>query len=271
MMTEPKLMSEVDGVLVVDDDPKDLYRVEVEPGEWLVVEMGFMVEKAAARFRHPNIAATGRRVYSFKHYRCGGSKFWTERAGVSHWLVVPRSAVKMLPEKGYSYVPVEVNGVRMELNVSGGSGFDGPGAWTDWVRTRTSVSVNHKLADLKKVCEVAVRGTPMEPLEPEPMEPGREETWARLAAARGGVKEQVVALVEAGKRPVVCLAPGYDCYGETKGEATAVSRGFRPKKDGTFRAKGLVLETGAGKFRAGFRQIDWAATAKANGLGGRAA
>ena len=260
-----RLLSECGERLVVD--AADKYDITIEPGEFLVIEVGAVVGKAAARFEHPNVAVTAKRVYDFKHYRAGGSKFWTERAGVSHFFVVPRSAVCIVMEKGYSYIPAVINGVKVRFNVSGGGGD----SWTDWLTTRVSISVNHSMNDLKRIAEVSVRGTAMEPLKVKEMDLEKEVQWNRLAArANAKLKEKVAALVEAGKGVVVKLLPGYQYI---EGQAIEVRRRYRKvpmdarswKYEETGAVKGIVIDVGCRMF-AKVTQIDWHATAVACGM-----
>lgn len=262
-----KLLSEVSGVFEVDSE----YKVEVEKGDYLVVEVGFKSSKAGAKFQHPNIAATQKRIFNYKHYRQGGGKFWTSQAGVSRYLVIPRSAVTLLPEKGYSYVAAMINGVRVDFNVSG----MGAGGWTDFLRTQTQISTNHKLEDFKKLCEVAVRGTPMEPLSLKAMEPGDEAEWERLAAkANSDVKAELYGMVSKGLKPVVKLMSGYFFDGKSEGQAVGLERSYRWKDLGDGRrdmlddgrVKSVILDAGGYRVRAKVGNVDWAATAKANGI-----
>ena len=265
MTTEAKLMSECGGVYFVDTD----YKVEIDAGDFLVVSVGFGANKAAAKFSHPNIAATEKVIHEFKHYRKGGSKFWTSRAGVDHYLVIPKSAIKLLPEKGYSYTPAEINGVKVAFNVTG----VGNGGWTDIIHINTSISVNHKIGDFKKLCEVAVRGTVMEPIVCNGLEAGREAEWDKLAAAASpNVKDKVYELIEAGKKPVVRLASGYQYGGKNEGEAIELTRKYKMTKqaDGTGKwsedgiVQYVVMVIDGHRVRVKRNQIDWDATVKAN-------
>lgn len=276
-----KLLSECGSLYVIDDTEKDRYQVEIEPGEYLLVEVGSLAGTAASKFSHPNIATTAKRVYEFRTYYASGHKRWHSRAGVSHWLVIPRTAVTLLPEKGYSYVKAEINGVKVQFNVSGGT-QDG---WTDWLRTRTQVSVNHKLADIRKLCEVAVRSTPLEPVTPEPLEPGQEDRWNRLfAGATPDVKEAIAALAGEGKNPVVKMLPGYEYMGHDQGVVVSVHRRMKkvpePPKPGyskcwrceyTGAPKDFVVKVGVYHVRVKVGQVDWHATAQLNGLAAQAA
>ena len=275
---EVKLLSEcgTEFVLAEKTEKNDKYVIDIEPGDYLVIEVGAKVNKPVAKFRHPNIAATAKRVFEFKHYRRGGSKFWTSAAGVSHYFVIPRSAVKMLPEKGLSYINAEINGAKVVFNVSGGGGG---GVWTDWLRTYTQISVNHPLRDVEKIAEVAVRGTPLEPIKTEQLSPEREACWNQLAAkASGNVKESIVGLVEAGKKPIIKFLSGIGFGGQNQGEGVEVERGFKKhrvdeqnavwQQDGM--VKRIVLLIEGHRVRAKLSQIDWYATAQANRLEGAA-
>ena len=276
-MTEPKLLSECGEVLVLDSTEGNQYQVAIEPGEFLVVCAGATVGKASANFKHPNVAASGKVIHGFKHYRKGGSKFWTERAGMDFIFVIPRNAIKMLPEKGYSYVRAEINGVKVRFNVSGGTA----NGWTDWLGTRTQISVNHKIKDLKKLADVAVRNSPMEPLVVAPLESDREATWNRLSARHAkDLIEKIAQMAIDGKTPVVKLLPGFE---EKEGKVVSVSRrnkrvNLPPSPEGHKRyrneynagaVKSMIIlnnENVHCRVKVKVGQIDWAATAAANGL-----
>lgn len=275
MMTEVKLLSECGTMLVVDDNPADRYQVEIEQGDFLVIRTGATAGKAAFHFDHPNLAAKAKAVFEFKHYRRNGGKFWTSRAGMEFYLVIPRTAITMLPEKGHSYVPAMINGVKVKFNVSGGT-ING---WTDWMHTHTEISVNHPVRDLKKLAEVAVRGSVMEPVATKALEPDREAQWSRLAArVAKGLIEKVAKLAEEGKNPIVKLLAGYNVK---EGVLIEVSRRAKkieiPPKEGYLRSyriehtgavRNLILDVDGhwGKTRVKLNQIDWAATAAANGI-----
>lgn len=270
MITEPKLLSDCGTCLVVDDKEGDRYQVDIEPGEYMVITAGSFAGTAMARFTHPNIAASAKRVLEFKHYRANGSKFWTARAGVDHIFIIPRTAIKMLPQKGYSYIPVEINGVKTIFNVSGGT----MGGWTDLLHTHVSISCGHKLKDLKKLAEVAVRNSPLEPLSVKEMEPAEKAQWERLyARASGTVIEKVAKLIEEGKKPTIKMLAGYDTQ-----EGIGLSVVRRAKKTITGDNCWTYEYTGALKYilmdakeyfngcRVKLNQVDWAKTAEANGL-----
>lgn len=221
----PKILSECGTEYMVD--AKENYKVVIEAGEYLVIEAGSIVGKPASKFQHPNITLTENRLYNFRTYYRSGHKKWYSKAGVSHYFVVPRSAVTLLPEKGMSYVPALINGVKVQFNVSGGGNGNG---WTDCLNIRTQISVNHKVADLKKIAEVAVRGTQYEGFAKaaDSMEAGDIEIWNRLAAkANASLKVKVIAMLKAGKQPVIHMAESYQYDGKNSGRAVEVIRKFK--------------------------------------------
>ena len=272
MTTEAKVLSECGTEYIID--AAEPYKVAIDAGEYLVIEAGATVGKAGASFTHPNISETAKRIYHFRTYYASGHKRWRCRAGVSHYFVIPRSAVTLLPEKGCSYVHALINGVKVSFNVSGGGG---PG-WTDYLHTHTQISVNHKVSDLKKIAAVAVRGTKYEGFVQiaDPLTADEEKTWNLLSAkANGKLKAKICKLVEEGKRPTVQLLDGYSYGGDSSGVASSVERRYKkiPVTETSWRwepigaVKSLVLDLGFGNgVRAKVSQIDWAATAKANGI-----
>jgi hypothetical protein len=235
--------------------------------------MGFTAGKSGANFTHPNIAATSKEVHEFKHYRNNGSKFWTSRAGINHYLVIPRNQIKLLPEKGYSYIKAEINGVKVSFNVSGGGG----NGWTDFLSTSAHTSINHKLSDFKKVCEVAVRNSPFEPVTVKALEPNEEVMWNRLAAkATPKIKERIAKMVEEGKKPIIQFVPYVSYQGAKSGVAIKVQRRAKmvpiADKPGSFSfeetgaLRYFTLALGFSGVRAKVTQIDWYKTAELNGI-----
>jgi hypothetical protein len=271
IITEPTLLSECGTKITIDE--KDKYHIEIEAGDFLVVSMGFTAGKPGAKFIHPNIAASRKVIHEFKHYRNNGSKFWSSRAGVDHILVIPRNQIKLLPEKGYSYIKAEINGVKVSFNVSGGTA----NGWTDFLNTSTATSVNHKLLDIKKICEVAVRNSPLEPITVKALDQNEEENWNRLAAkATPKIKERIAKMVKDGEKPVVHFLTGYSYHGEKSGVAIEVNRRYKKvsiaERPGCFSLdpigapKAFILEVAGAywKVNAKVTQIDWHKTAEAN-------
>lgn len=262
----PKLLSECGDLYVIDNSKKDRYQVQIEEGENQIVVMGFLANKPASNYKHPNISATVKRIHEFKHYRKHGSKFWTSRAGVDHYLVVPRNKITLLPEKGYSYVKAEINGVKVSFNVSGGTG----NGWTDWLGTIAHTSVNHKLSDLKKIAEVSIRQdiTDIRELSEDEI-----KTWNRLAfKANPKIKNAICKMIEEKKNPVIELVPGYD---QTIGYGVDLNRKWKVERISSDTCRhGFIggIKSIVTKFdEFGLkcvkeRQIDWYLTAQKNHL-----
>ena len=232
------------------------------------------MDSRMSTFKHPNVAATARVIHEFKHYRKGGSKFWTARAGMDFFFVIPRSEIKILPKKGHSYIPAEINGVKVSFNVTGGT----RNGWTDWLNTCTSIGVNHGIRDLRRLAEVAINPAPFD-IMPKELDSEREATWQRMAARNSKtIINQIVRMVENGKAPIIKMMPGYQ---EEEGTLVKVIRRVRkvnldPTPEGHQRwtyaengaVKQLLVSVGWGKVRATMAQVDWHATAIVNGLAG---
>ena len=269
------LMSEISGEWVVDTADGG-YRVLIDPGDHLVLVAGATYGKPAAKFQHPNVVARKCEVHEFKHYRNAGSKFWTVRPGVNFYLVIPKDRIEMIPERGYSYVPVKINGQKLVLNVSGGGSFGYPG-WTDWVHRVVHTSVGFPKKTLKLLADVALspdeckaRGITFPLVGPDDNDKTR---FIRLAA-----EKDVKPTVKAGSKIVVdthactwdsevspVVAVVARCEGRTYRRGNA-------GPDGTFVMKPTLRQTvvatdGTGhQWRIKFSQIDWVKTAEANGI-----
>jgi hypothetical protein len=279
-MTTPTLLSQCGSKVVIDT--KDKYCLAIEPGEYLIITVGFDHNKPGAKFTHPNIAASRKTINEYKHYRSNGSKFWTSHAGIDHVLVIPRSSVTLLPIKGYSYIKAEINGVKVSFNVSGGGG-DG---WTDYLDNCVHISCNHKLGDFKKLCEVAVRNSPYEPIqwkdEPEDERKRTEERWEHISGnSNPNLKKQIGKMVDEGKKPVLCFRNGYSWSGMKKAEGVETVRHatrvvLEKNEDGspkrweydytTGKLRGFILSDGHYKCHAKLSHIDFYETAKENKL-----
>jgi hypothetical protein len=274
-LESPILLSECGSTLVMNDEPGKQEQIVIQPGEFLVVIAGVHAKKPVAKFTHSNVAATGKVVHEFKHYRSNGGKFWTSRAGVDFYFIIPRNQIKIIPQELSSYIKAEINGVKVKFNVSGGT----VNGWTDWLPTVVSISIGHGVRDLSKLASVAVRGTALEPITPKPLE--NEESWNQMASSYKWVIDQVTTLAEQEKAPKVVMKKGIGFCGHHEGVAVSVERRRRrvpiiPPNPGYTKSwsieytgilKSLVLSTGAGRVRVKANQIDWVATAAANGIG----
>lgn len=269
---DAKRMNECDGIYRINEK----YQVIVPKTEYMVLVMGFGADKAAARFSHPNIAASRKVVHNFKHYRKCGSKFWTSHAGVDHYMVVPTNAITMLPEEGYSYVRVEINGVKIKLNVTGGT----MNGWTDYVGECAQTSINHKLADLKKVLEVAVRSTPIINVKAllKDQDPQEVKEWETIVNTKD-MRAKLIDMIIEGKRPKIALSWRYSYCGRQDGIGIDIDRCGRWKDNGN--GGRTWMHTGAPRYvkmsfnevatddytcRAKITQIDWIKSAELNGI-----
>lgn len=274
MITEKVLLSQCGSCLVLDDSEKERYQIEIQNGDYLLIEIPVSVRKAGSRFTHPNIIQSVKRLYEFKHYRHNGSKFWTRQAGISHYVIIPKNLIYLLPEKGYSYVKAEINGVKVTFNVSGGTS----NGWTDWLSNHTSIFVNHKLSDIKKLVEVAIRNPELEKgidFSKMVLEGGQAEQWEELFMLASPKlqkqRETFYAMVEAGEKPVIYLKRGYK---SEKGIATKLYRQSKkvwlnPEKtrwtyDETGKVKYVHAELDGlfNSYRLKISQIDWVKTCK---------
>ena len=133
-------------------DVDENYHVHLPEGDHIVIVCGTKVGTAGSRFEHPNIAAKQSVVHELKHYHPIRGKYWTHRAGIDFYFVVPKDKIYLIKEKGHSYVPVMINEQKMTFSVSGGGCQD----WNDYVQSNvyTYCNCNQKL--LKTLAKVAV-------------------------------------------------------------------------------------------------------------------
>lgn len=271
MITEAKSLNECETRLIIDDTKGEEYSITIAPVENIIVVMGFKSNHAGAKFTE-STAASIKSVHEFKHYRSSGSKFWTASAGVDKYFIIPKSQIKILPEKGYSYIPVEINGAKLKFNVSGGGGSEG---WTDWLGECVHTFVNTPVKTLKKVAAVALKDQvlPLKDLEGDEL-----RRWNELAAKTGDTKAAIIDLIEGGKRPKIILAWKYSYHGQQEGEGVKTSRKYQrsaPDAEGTVRleqtgaVKGIYISFGVDQYdtaRTKLTQIDWLKTAEANNV-----
>jgi hypothetical protein len=128
------------------------YYVELPDSEYLVIVAGANYPAAATRYDHPNVAARQDKVFHTRAYWPDGRKKWFQHAGREFFFVVPRQNIALVFDKGYSYVPVVINGQAFRLNVTGGT-FDG---WTDFVRQRAHIGIGFTRKLFEVLAEVAL-------------------------------------------------------------------------------------------------------------------
>ncbi len=226
------------------------YQVELPPGNHLTVVAGAHLGEPAYDFDHPNVAAKKSAVFEFKHYRSGGGKFWTAKAGIGFYFVIPKAQIELLPEKGYSYVPVLIHGRRCVLNVSGGTGN---GGWTDYVRPVAHVGCGWTIAALKALAAVAL--SPPEclsegiTLDLEGLEDYQHQRFVQISAA-------VTMRTSLKPGNQVLLKEGWS-YAGSQGPLEIQSR---PPRKRYFVCKAHPMGV-----RVQYTAIDWIKTAEING------
>ena len=152
------------------------YFVKFSPEPYIILVAGFKASNAGFDFNHPNILAKQYSIFEFKHSRSNGSKFWTNCLGVDLHFAVPKEKIDVVVDKGYSNVPLMLNGERFILNVGGGtSGV----IWTDVVHRieHTNVNMNKKL--LNAIASIAI--APVDFKEPFEVPPLFQNERASLA------------------------------------------------------------------------------------------
>jgi hypothetical protein len=227
------------------------YTVELPPGNHLIVVAGAHLGEPAYDFDHANIAAKKSEWFEFKHYRKGGSKFWTSKAGISFHFVIPKAQIELLPEKGYSYVPVLIGGRKCHLNVSGGTGN---GGWTDVVRPVAHVGCGWKIAALRSLAAIALGADECRSqgitLEIEPLKDYQQAGFVEMAAA-------VTMRTRLQPGSQVLLRNGWDYMG---------SRGPLPVESRPRRKRYFICVSGTARLRIQYTAIAWAKTATINGV-----
>ena len=277
IVTAPILLSNCPSRITIDE--KEKYDIEIEAGDYLVVVMGFGVDKAASRFKHPNISASYKKVHEFKHYRKNGGKFWTSKAGIDHVFVIPRDKITIIPEMGYSYIKAEINGVKVVFSVSGGSCR---GGWADYLNNTTHTCINHKLEDVKKIAEVSVKFEAISNIakmnNEEKILAGSElERWNELAAKFDNkkkkevknIKEIITKMVEENKKPYIVMNKGFTI---DKAMAINVNRKWKSRRidenhgemTQTGMPKSFTVTVNNYRYNVKISQIDWDKTAQEN-------
>ncbi len=227
------------------------YQVELPPDNHLTVVAGALLGEPAYDFDHLNVVAKKSDVFEFKHCRKGGSKFWTAKAGISFYFVIPKAQIELLPEKGYSYVPVLINGRKCRLNVGGGTGN---GGWTDCVRPVAHIGCGWTIAALKALAAVAL--DPREcvaqgiGLDIQGLEDHRRQQLIEISAA-------VSMRTNLKPGDQILLKEGWNCEG-SRGPLEVQSR--PPRK------RYFVCKAHSMGVRVQYTAIDWIKTAEINGV-----
>ena len=91
------------------------YQVMLPPGNHLIVIAGTHLGTTGLQLRPPQCRREEERTVRVQALPQGGGKFWTSRPGIDFYFVLPKAQIELLPEKGYSYVPVLIRGRKCRL------------------------------------------------------------------------------------------------------------------------------------------------------------
>ncbi len=235
-------------------------KVEIEPGYYvelpdadcLVIVAGANYPAAATRYDHPNVAAMRDKVFHTRAYWPNGRKKWFQHAGREFSFVIPRQNIALVFDKGYSYVPVVINGQAFRLNVTGGT-FDG---WTDFVRQQAHIGIGFTRKLLDVLAEVAlppnlaVGSVALELTEPPDSDAAAFVELVAGHVCRSSLKEGHKLLLRKGWTYEGSRGPFY-VVSKPKGRRSYVAR------------SGCESHFG---IRVNYNAIDWTETAAANGF-----
>jgi hypothetical protein len=230
---------------------EERYEVRLPPGNHLIVVAGAHLGESGYDFDHPNIAAKKSELFEFKHYRQGGSKFWTSKVGIGFYFSIPKAQIELLPEKGYSYVPVLIQGRKCHLNVSGETGDNG---WTDCVHQGVDVGCGWPVSALRSLATIAL--SPNEcraqgiTLVIEPLKDYQRAGFVETVAA-------VAMRPRLGASSQVFLCDGWS-YMDSQGPFVVESRPSRKRH--------FICACGTARIRVQYAAIDWTKTAEINGV-----
>jgi len=231
----------------VDIEPG--YHVELADTEHFIIVAGANYPAAATHYDHPNVAAMQDKVFYTRAYWPDGRKKWFQHAGRDFYFVIPRTSISLIFEKGYSYVPVVINGQTFRLSVTGGT-FNG---WTDFVGQKAHIGINATKKVLDLLAEVAVPPVEIKSgtlLEIEALSQSDVAQFVELVAGH-----LCRSRLRAGHRLVLCDGWSYD------GSRGPFSVASKPKGRQCY-----VANNGNGSFRASYKAIDWTKTAAENGF-----
>jgi hypothetical protein len=134
--------------------------IEVVPGEYCVkldekpymlFRFTFTLDRAGSGLKHPNVLGRLPCTLEFKHYRNGGSKFWSSRPGVDIYVAVDKMHVRLVLEKTWSYPKLRIGNAEFTTSVGGGGS-----PWAELLSSPVSTFTNIKLATLLEICRLAM-------------------------------------------------------------------------------------------------------------------
>lgn len=175
-----------------------------------------------------------------------------QHAGRDFYFVVPRNKIGLVFRKGYSCVPVVINGQTFRLSVTGGT-FNG---WMDFVRQKAHIGIDATVKVLNLLAEVAVPPVEIKSgtlLEIEALSQSDAAQFIELVAGH-----LCRSRLQEGHRLV--LHDGWS-YDGSRGPFFVASK---PKGRQSYVATNG--HGGNGSFRATYKAIDWTKTAAENGF-----
>jgi hypothetical protein len=180
-----------------------------------------------------------------------GTKFWTSRLGRDFYFIVPKTEIKLIRDKGYSWVPVVVNGMKFSLNVSGG----GAAQWVDSIRICCHTHCGWTKANLKKLAEVS--------WSPEQIREKEVPTFDLQLNIDVDYFRRLAAL-SVGRSKITDRSIFYlDAFSTVDGSKGPFVVDARVKLRRSHQS--VYFYPGSGlRYRAKFSQIDWVKTCEAN-------
>lgn len=273
VITKPILLSDCKNTeLFISNDYNVHIDKRVIDGQYLVITTGYTINKINKKVKFDNVYRINKKIFNFKKYYRNGSKKWSAEAGIEFILIIPKDKIYILPEKGYSYIPIEINGVKIFLNVCGG----GSANWTDYLSPVSDSSVNIPIKNLKKICEVAVTNVNPDllPEEINKIEEIETKAWQQVRAENYDVKQAIMKLIdEARNPPKIKLIRNYNNLDLIavlwEGRNKRVKEGDTTyyKKEGSL--KSLICKTNdalRNTYLVKVSQVDWYETAVANNI-----
>jgi hypothetical protein len=223
------------------------YCIEIPEGDYLLVSLGAERGNSAAKFDHPNILRTQKEILAFRAYWPSGHKRWYEKPGVNYLMAIPKDKIYMVHEKGYSYPRVEINGVKLCLNVSGGTSGSG---WTDWISQGSSLGVFRSKRKMEKIAEVSIVPDDLDLGPARVMSESELKSYKEMCAYH-----DTKSKLKIGDK--IVLGYGYNIEG-SKGPFAIVNK---PK-----RKRHFICSFYPTNFKAYYKHINWEQTAEVNGI-----
>ena len=215
----------------------------MDASTYIVFRFPYTLDHAGSRFSSPNLLGTRACLQEYKHYRQGGSKFWSARPGVDLYVAVDKSKIRTLVDEGLSFPVLRVGNSEFKTTVSGGGGT----IWTDYLGTHVTACSNLRLAILKEVATHAI-------------DPQAAKLLGIALPAHVAVDVRIddaLARLASTKRLVsgnpIMLKDGFSVYGQRKLEF-----------DHWASPQMLSCKITGSSVRASLCRIDWIETAKLN-------